>query len=181
MTASIGPGDPVSFWLIPAEPALSRLQATIDGLSTRFGSPRFGAHITMEVGVAGGTPVATIVDLIATEFPVLELACGATRHTDARFKTLFIEFDDPALFRMHRRMRALLGTGSSYHFAPHLSLVYGPLPVAERTALAGDEDHRGEVIRFDAVAIGLPAAGASDWGAVEGWRIIQRRRLLGTA
>ncbi len=167
----------MSFWLIPAEPWRSRLQATIDRLGARHGTPRFEAHVTMHVGVAGETPVESVVDAVAAEFPRLQLVCGPTAHGEARFKTLFIPFDDPLLVRMHQRFRELLGTPSDYHFAPHLSLAYGPLADSVRTQLAVAEDRRGESIVFDGVAIGLPAAGTTDWSQVEEWRVVERRGL----
>lgn len=177
MAAPVRPGDPVSFWLIPAEPWRGRLQATIDRLSHRFGTPRFDAHITMHVGVAGQMPVEAVVDAVAAEFPIVRLLPGPTGHTEARFKTLFIAFDDPVLVRMHRGFRQLLGTESDYVFAPHLSLLYGPLPEPTRAELAGATDHRDAAIEFDSIAIGLPAPGAADWSAVDGWRITAQRVL----
>jgi hypothetical protein len=107
----------------------------------------------------------------------MELMCGETGHTDALFKTLFIQFEDPRLLTLHRQLRDHLARSVDYVLQPHLSLLYKELPQAVRRGLASHYTFRGRTILFDHIAAARPGAGQDDWSDIRGWVVWARRRL----
>ncbi len=160
------------FWLVPSEPRRSSLADLIAALGKAHEGPAFEPHITIEVSHApAGASLEALLDRVAHAFEPMTLVAGATAHSEAHFKTLFVEFDDPRLLALQRRLRDELGHDEGYTLRPHLSLLYrGGLPLETRRRLA--ETHRiaGEHIAFDvlvAVRPSLPGGDLSDIDAID--------------
>jgi 2'-5' RNA ligase len=163
--------SPVSFWLMPAEPAASRLAGVIADLADRHEAPVFAPHITLFSGSATVDSSESCHDLLAE----VARGLGPFRVTPSRvdtsedfFKTVFLRIEPaPALALLHDRLRARLGT--AYAFEPHLSLIYKALPAALRQAIAHGVATPDPWL-CDRLAV--VASGANGWRDVAGWRLL---------
>ncbi|GMV01669.1 MAG: hypothetical protein KJZ98_00345 [Burkholderiaceae bacterium] len=159
----------VAFWLVPAEPRRSSLAELIAVLGKAHGGPAFEPHITLHVSRApGGPSPEALLDRVARVCEPMTLVAGATAHSEAHFRTLFVEFDDPRLFALQRHLRDDPGHDAGYLLRPHLSLLYrGGLPVATRERLAQSNRLAGERIEFDALVAVRPSSAGGDLADIE--------------
>jgi hypothetical protein len=154
----------VSLWLVPEGPEAQAIAALAGELSARFGTPTFPPHVTLLGGLAadpekavatGGELAATLRDF-SVRFEGLE-------HSAEYFRALVVRIA-PDLLILDARRRAQMAFPSEPvgPFLPHLSLLYGSLPVETRRHLAAEvrESAPGSIVlrRLDVVATeGTPA------------------------
>lgn len=171
----------ISFWLIPAQPHLEAFRALIADLAREYDAPLFEPHITLHAGVrTAGDDIAALLRRVAAASEPITLAAGNTSHSDALFKTLFVEFGDPGIRALHRRFQAGLHRFSEYSLAPHLSLLYKAMPSESRATLAERHVYAGQRIVFDALAAVRPAPGQPDWSDIRRWDSSLRLSLHST-
>ena len=158
-----------SLWLTPPPPVYARFARLIAALSRRLGTPRFPPHITLAGAGAEREEdaIARAKALAATlaPVPVRLLDIG---YSDAYFRCLFIRAErSPALLAAHRAAARALGGEVSDDFMPHLSLVYGNLPVERKKTLIAEIGRRFD-LEFTAAqtTLCLPA------GEPDGWRTL---------
>lgn len=170
---------PVAFWLVPSEPWRSELAALISVLGRAHEGPAFEPHITLEVGHARREQsLDALLDRVAGSFEAATLTAGATAHSEAHFKTLFVEFDDPRPFALQRRLRDELGCDEGYLLRPHLSLLYhGGLAIETRERLARTHRFEGERMTFDSLVVVRPLAAGGDLSDIEALDTSLRRTL----
>lgn len=156
---------PVAFWLVPSEPWRSSLARRIATLAAAHRSPVFEPHVTIEVNRAGsgGPSLQALLARVAASFEPMTFVTGATAHSEAYFKTLFVEFDDPRPAELQRQLRAGLVGPADYLLRPHLSLLYrGGLAPELRESLAAAHRFDGERIAFDSLVLVRPASAGGD-------------------
>jgi hypothetical protein len=171
---------PVAFWLVPSEPWRSSFATLIAALGIAHRGPAFEPHITIEVGdVRDDDPdLGALLARVAASFEPMTLTAGRTAHSEAHFKTLFIEFDDPRPFALQRELRAGIGERSDYVLRPHLSLLYhGGLAPATRERLAATHRFDGERIDFDSLVIVRAPSASGDLSDIEALDTSLRRPL----
>lgn len=85
---------PHAWWLLPAEPWRTRLQAEIESLAAITGGPVFGPHMTLALGSWDTTQIdwSALADVLAASFRGVSLQAGPRGHTERYFQTLFIRF-----------------------------------------------------------------------------------------
>lgn len=169
----------VAFWLVPSEPWRSSLASLIGALGAVHGAPAFEPHITVEVSHAPVAPsLDALLDRVAHAFEPMCLVAGTTAHSEVHFKTLFVEFDDPRLPALRRRVRDELGHDDGYVLHPHLSLLYrGGLPCAVRARLAEAHRFTGERIEFDTLVAVRASSPGGDLSDIEALDTSSRCRL----
>lgn len=177
--AKAGESRPVAFWLVPAEPRRSSLTRLIAALGAAHHGPAFEPHITVEVSrAASDLSLEALLDRVAASFEPMTLTAAQTAHSEAHFKTLFIEFDDPRLFALRDRLRDELGCSEGYVLRPHLSLLYrGGMAVAARERLARANRFEGERMRFDSLVAVRPSLAGGDLSEIEAIDTSLRRRM----
>jgi hypothetical protein len=175
---------PIAFWLIPEARRHASFTEVIERLACAHGTPTFEPHVTLHVAeTIDSDDDRALLDGFADRFATIELVAGDTGHSDARFKTLFVELHEDnrssgRLTEMQRALRTGLELRSEYKLAPHLSLLYcGQLQDAVRQALALEYRFRGQSIRFDQIAAVRPGTGRQDWEDVSSWEVSLRRSL----
>jgi hypothetical protein len=152
---------PVVAWLVPAEPWLGRLSATIASLAGGHDAPVFEPHVTLHVGAtaAPGALPGALARLAASLAPVA-MTAGATAHDRPWHHTLYVELEAPGLPAMQRRVAEALAAPGDYALAPHLSLLYREdLPEPVRAALAAAHRLDGARIVFDTLVLVRPQPG----------------------
>ena len=179
MTGHTNASRPIGFWLVPARASHSHFASIIDGLAREFDAPPFEPHVTLYVGEQGAEDdIEALLAAVAASMGPITLTARTTGHSDALFKTLFVEFDaDERPHILCRTLRAGLARAVDYRLQPHLSLIYKVLPEALRRGLAARHDFQGRRIVFDEVAAVRPAGADRHWMDIRGWDVWLRAPL----
>jgi 2'-5' RNA ligase len=186
MNTAALPRVPAAFWLLPCEADAARLQAMVHALATMHAAPTFEPHLTLHVvDCPAATEIEHLLAGLAERHPVLALAALATGHSDAYYKTLYVDVscelqDGPGLVALRRDLveeLAATGQAAGYDFHPHVSLLYGQLPAPQRADLAANHDLHGHTLRFDRIAAVRPRPGHHDLSRVSHWEVYGHRRL----
>jgi 2'-5' RNA ligase len=160
----------VSLWLMPEGEARDRLAALVARLAARLGTPPFPPHVTLLPGIEGLSEDDALVAgraLGATLRPFRVRLLGLEGR-DEPFRCLFARAaaDEP-LLSAHSAAARAFGREPDPAFLPHLSLVYGTLPLEAKRSLAAE-------VAFEA-SVSFEAASLHAWrteGPVEDWREI---------
>lgn len=158
----------VAIWLIPEEPARTRLAAIIDRLSEEYRSPRFNPHLTLLHPV----PADQIEDrlrVLAGKAGNLELSPEEVTTGEDFYHCVYVRvaLTERLVEARHEAERVFSVPASP--FLPHMSLIYADLDQRERMKIARDAglDWRDP--------IGVAAIEAVDVsGSVEKWRVLAR-------
>lgn len=155
------PPMPVVAWLVPAEPWLARLSATIAALAHEHDAPCFEPHVTLHVGAtAAPDALPDALARLAAALAPVAMTAGATAHDRPWHHTLYVALDAPGLASMQRQVADALAAPGDYALAPHLSLLYREdLPVALRASLAAAHRLDGARIVFDTLVLVRPLPG----------------------
>ena len=115
-----------ALWLIPMDRESRRLQAIIDDLSKRHGTPRFVPHLT--VCSSGKLDLATAnknLARLAQLHQPLEISLTAIGKQNEYYRCLFIDATaSPDLLALRQQAADLLGVPAN-NYMPHVSLMYG--------------------------------------------------------
>jgi len=129
----------VSLWLMPEGETRERLLGLIARLARRFSTPAFPPHVTLLPGIEGRPDdelLAACRRLAAGRRP-LEIGLLAVEGRAEPFRCLFARAaPDEPLLATHAAAARALGREPDPGFFPHLSLVYGTLPVATKREVA---------------------------------------------
>jgi 2'-5' RNA ligase len=130
----------LSLWLMPDSDVYERFSRLIADLAGRHGGPRFEPHVTLlgrVLGEAGAIMAALETRL--SSLPPLAIRLQRPQYEDSYFRCLFVEVErTPALLEAHRRAAEGLDQAADTNFRPHLSLLYGHLPVETKRAIVRD-------------------------------------------
>ncbi|MDO5102315.1 MAG: hypothetical protein Q4D91_05355 [Lautropia sp.] len=87
-------GLPHAWWLVPAEPWRTRLQAEIEALAADTGGPVFEPHLTLALGALPTSVLdwAALARALPVHVQPVSLQAGPRGHTERYFQTLFIRF-----------------------------------------------------------------------------------------
>ena len=130
----------ISLWLVPEGPEGLAISALVGELSARFGTPQFAPHVTLLGGIAASADaaVATARDLAAT-LSDLSIRFDGLEHSADYFRALVVRVaPDLPILDARRRAQAAFPAEPVGPFVPHLSLLYGTLPVETRRHLAAE-------------------------------------------
>jgi hypothetical protein len=172
------PGPVYSIWLLPAEPAASRLSRLVAELAVTFATPPFPPHVTVQGGLQ--RPLHQVSEIAAG------LAAGASAEqwpvkgidtSDDYFRSFYIALTaGPGFAVLAERAAESTGTRTGLPPFAHLSLAYGPLDPPRKEALRLDVAARlPALLSFDRIAVAL--AGGSV--GVPSWRTLEAFTLPG--
>lgn len=166
----------VSLWLVPDGPEAQAIAALVGELSARFGTPTFAPHVTLlgGLGVEAETAVS-VAGQLAAGLPDLSIRFEGLEHSADYFRALVVRVaPDLPILEARRRAQAAFPSEPVGPFVPHLSLLYGTVPVETRRHLAAEVRESAPtaiVLRhLDVVATE---------GAVTAWRRLARLPLAG--
>lgn len=155
-----------SLWLMPSGELYAELRSLIEGLSDRYGGPRFEPHITLLGGLTGpeGELLARASELAAFVRPH-PVRLTKVEYLDEYYRCLYIRVQEtPEVARTHQMAQVLFRRLDDRAFLPHLSLLYGDFPAGAKEAIV--EELGGEFGRsFDLRSIHLYATSGppEDW------------------
>jgi hypothetical protein len=129
----------LSLWLVPDEPARSRLAGLIADRAARLRAPLFAPHLTVLSGLRldEAEVIRRARDLPRRMRP-LSLRLTHLSHAAAYYRCVVLEAEPtPELLGAHQKARRAMAAGPD-RFRPHLSLVYGRLDERARRELVSE-------------------------------------------
>lgn len=128
-----------ALWLVPGHPAFSILAGTISRLSREHSTPRFEPHITVlgrialqeEKALAKSAFLARILEPFRFEL-------GGIGFLDEYFRCLFATVVAGHAISRTYRAACRIFTRQNGPYMPHMSLVYGKLPLETKRKMATD-------------------------------------------
>lgn len=157
-----------SLWLMPAPSDEAMLAGIVGSLSSRFGTPLFAPHLTLQ-GDTETTPAALerAIAAAAETIKAFSEQVSVVEGSDAYFRSFYARFAvSPAL----AKLKQALDPAGYESFMPHVSLLYGPVEAAAKAAAIAEIDARlaGRAIRFD--RIGIVTSGQDV--PIADWRVV---------
>lgn len=130
----------VSLWLVPDGPEAQAITALIGELSARFGTPPFPPHVTLLGGLAADPETAVVRSRqLSAVLCDLSVRFNGLEHSAEYFRALVARIaPDLPILDARRRAQAAFPSEPMGPFMPHLSLLYGSLPVETRRLLADE-------------------------------------------
>jgi 2'-5' RNA ligase len=143
----------ISLWLLPVPDQAARLSKQIQAFSRMRQRPAFLPHLTLYA------PIHAAADLLRNEQAMIcaqqapvELTPTGVSHSEAHYRAVVIELAaTPELRDWQQALQQRWFPTDERVYAPHLSLVYDQIPVAERAAMA-QETQWASHYRFDRLA-----------------------------
>lgn len=132
----VGKGS--ALWLMPEEPMFTLLAGEISRLGQRFFTPFFEPHVTLVGGITADEEEAVAKSAsLARLVEPSRIELGEVGYRDEYFRCLFVSVA-PAdlLIKAHRAALEAFDLQEEPAYMPHLSLLYGKLPVATKGELA---------------------------------------------
>lgn len=131
-------GKGCALWLMPEEPIFGLLTGRIAALSREFSTPPFDPHITLLAGIELPEEESLArCSSLATRLKPLRVEIGEMEHAGEYFRCVFASVV-PTESILHARLlsKETFDVRDRTAFAPHLSLLYGSLPVEKRKEIA---------------------------------------------
>lgn len=153
-------------WLLPEGEAREAFEGIIIDLARAHGKPVFQPHVTLLSGLRGSAAtLGLVLQSVAARVPVLQLEVTGLAHTDEYFRSLYAEVEAcRALVEAHQRAHAAFAPEATRPFSPHLSLMYGTVPVQTRQQIVAQIGPRLPA-RIDVGSLDLWSVA----GEVTGW------------
>lgn len=163
-------------WLLPPDSVHDRFGALIRALSRRLGTSAFSPHLTLTGSVdLPEREIASRAAALAANLPPPRIHLTRIEWSDAFYRCLFVRAETTAALRAaHRTASACFGRSPDPAFMPHLSLVYGSIPTAEKERIAAEIGPAASAT-FMADRLGICFAD----GPPERWRTIHAFPLTG--
>lgn len=128
-----------SIWLIPATPELDKLQPLITELSEMAGTDHFSPHITL-LGQLNN-PREFLIDgigEICRQTQSFSLKLSQVGMFDSYYRSVILHTQPSHdLDQLHKAAVQLFRVNTKAPFLPHLSVMYGDLPLVQREELMG--------------------------------------------
>jgi putative hydrolase of the HAD superfamily len=170
----------VAVFLTPAAFDFRYADRIIRELSRSFDAPLFEPHLTVCSGLCIDPGSLTErVTMAAQEFSPLTLQVKGVGCTEAYFRALYIEFmPDQRLATLRDHVGIGVEQPDNGVFLPHLSLLYGEMPLAEKETLALQLPPDRTEFTFDSLKVVTPANIQEGWRDTLRWETIHRVTLL---
>jgi hypothetical protein len=169
-----------TYWLIPAEPALSHFRSLIRELAERFDAPVFEPHVTLYATDADRENPDAVLELVLGNAATLQLSIEGLNFSDEFTKTLFVQFrPDGAVSRLSEKLRSVSVTQCEYKLNPHLSLIYKTMPRETKERIANSIRLPFDEVTFDAVQAVISPAPIKSHAELEQWKTAGAARLTG--
>jgi len=123
-----------SLWLMPMEAVRQRLATTILDLSREYGTPPFAPHVTLAGGIAGSVKeTVSKMRELARRIPPFTIRLDGIDGLQDYFRCLFVKVAATRpILSANEAAREVFGLERQPEFMPHLSLLYGHLPLSAK-------------------------------------------------
>lgn len=166
---------PISFWLMPAEPARQELTLLINFLADKYHAPRFLPHVTvLSMQLPKNQTPQQILQTSTSGFAPFKLDILGLEHGPDRFKSIFVRLNSRPIMPLYDTLRASCRNPGNYRLDAHLSLLYLLLPVAERITLVSKLKIPQGPLFFDTITAVTPGRNQRSFADVEKWQCIEQ-------
>ncbi|MEE8195962.1 MAG: 2'-5' RNA ligase family protein [Acidiferrobacterales bacterium] len=158
-----------SLWLLPDDTAAESFAAIIGDLSDQYHGPRFTPHVTLLGWVTGPEDdLAERTKRLAEQAHALPLRAQALASEAYYFRCFYLKLEETAeLLQLHEQASELFRGGYASGYLPHLSLIYGHLPPAEKARLRRQvHDNLPTEFTADRIQLIRITVSVQDWRAV---------------
>lgn len=164
-------------WFSPRGAVRARLRRLISRLATHYGTEAFIPHVTLLGSLVGARDdILARSESLAQRIPPFAIRLTRADMHDYFFEALLIRAShSPALMRANRLARSVFGKSGRKKFMPHVSLLYGDMPAAEKELIL-DRIGRSFDLAFEVRYVELWAIR----GGPKQWRRVKRIPLQGT-
>ncbi|HEX4653038.1 MAG TPA: 2'-5' RNA ligase family protein [Candidatus Udaeobacter sp.] len=163
----------IAYWLIPAEPRRSILQALIADLARRHDAAVFEPHLTIFAGANHPEAAQKVLSHVGRHCAAITLDALEIRQSNEFIKTLFVQFAPSAdLERIKDAIRSAARDSSDYDLNPHLSLLYKTLHISVRSELANSINLPFLKITFNAITAVRCISPTQTTADIAAWRVI---------
>lgn len=127
-------------WLLLSSSCSAGLRERIEQLSDRFGTPRFEPHITILSGLLGNEKMmARRAAEVANRLQTGKVLLEEIGYRQDYFRCLFVRVEKSGFITTaHAVTKKIFGVESARVYMPHVSLMYGDLPVPRKKTLIAE-------------------------------------------
>ena len=133
-------GKGYAIWLMPEEPVYSESTGVLLSLSRECSMPAFEPHVTLLAGITA--PEHETVSLCAKLASVLssfEVRLTTIDFLEEYYRSIFVRVaETDAIMLANGKAREVFGLRVEAPYLPHLSLLYGDVPLDVKKAIAAE-------------------------------------------
>jgi len=158
-----------SLWLMPSGEIRQRLAGTILELSRQYATPAFEPHVTLASSIVDPVREATAkMRELARRIPPFPVRLAPVEGLDEYFRCLFVRVATThPILRANKVAREVFRLAQQPAFMPHLSLLYGNLPVSVKQRIITSLDRQFELeFKARSLHLYLIKGAAQSWHAV---------------
>jgi 2'-5' RNA ligase len=177
---STGADEILTYWLVPAEPALSYFRSLIRELAERFDGPVFGPHVTLYTTNSDKENPAAVLQRTVAKCNTHRLSIAGIDFSDEFTKTLFVQFrPDAALTALSNNLRSASMDQSEFQLNPHLSLIYKTMSTAPKQEIVNFLSLPFDQVSFDSAKAVISPARIESRADVEAWKVVAAENFIG--
>lgn len=123
-----------SLWLEPTGDIAYRLQERIKELSRKHNTPVFEPHVTLLGGLTyGETELVQLTDTLGSSLKPFEILLTKGDCGSSFYQSIFIRVKESKELKYARNLACrLFDVNEAEEYTPHLSLLYGDMPMNEK-------------------------------------------------
>lgn len=129
-----------TLWLMPDKPTYLKLSKLIAELSTTHDAPAFEPHVTVLSGITDSIADAcNKTKSLAQQLQPITASLTRIEFLEYYYRCLFFRTDEsPMLMQARHQAEDLFEHTQINPFIPHISFLYGSLPVFKKEAIVSD-------------------------------------------
>lgn len=127
----------LTLWLMPDKETYLKIGQLIADLSSVHHTPSFEPHVTLLSGITDDveTALKKTAKLAANNVP-LKASLTGVEYLEQFYRCLFFSTDDiDGIFRLREEAEALFEHATVNPFIPHISFLYGSLPIFKKEGI----------------------------------------------
>jgi len=163
---------------MPAAPACTCFQGTVEELAREFGAAVLESEFSGRVGEDHADAAEKALSRCSRDCQRINLKLLGIDQSDEFIRTLFVQFaPDKKLQRLNAIIRGAAQDPVRYQLDPHLSLLYKNIPAAARRAPADSIKVPFSEVTFDALKAVRCVSPTQNRADVQAWQVMATREL----
>lgn len=130
----------LTLWLMPDKETYLKIGQLIAELSTVHNTPRFEPHVTLISGITDDIETALLkTQKLASKNRPLKASLTGVEYLEYFYRCLFFSTDDSdEIYRLREEAESIFEHSTVNPFIPHISFLYGSLPVFKKEAIVAE-------------------------------------------
>jgi 2'-5' RNA ligase len=170
----------LTYWLIPAEPALGYFRSSIRDLARQYDAPVFEPHMTIYTTESHDKNAPKLLERLLNRRGLYRLRVSGIDYSEEFTKTLFVQFEpNQSLTELSQDLRHASALKPEYELNPHLSLIYKTLPRQTKAEIARSLHLPFTEVEFNSAKAVISPANIQCRKDVEDWEVVATQELTG--